>query len=105
MESCQVDTAPRPLTDLARRLETHTGFSEAVAELQAGRSATFDGVVGASCALLATSLLRHAPGPLVIVCRTEDVADLVADDLKMFADGSPQRLPAWEADGGRAVGP
>jgi transcription-repair coupling factor (superfamily II helicase) len=100
MESCQVDTAPRPLTDLARRLETHTGFSEAVAELQAGRSATFDGVVGASCALLATSLLLRAPGPLVIVCRTEDVAELVADDLKMFAEGTPQRLPAWEAEVG-----
>ncbi len=105
MESCQVDTAPRPLTDLARRLETHTGFSEAVAELQAGRSATFDGVVGASCALLATSLLRHAPGPLVIVCRTEDVAELVADDLKMFADGISAAVAGLGSRRGRAVGP
>ncbi|NLX56446.1 MAG: transcription-repair coupling factor [Planctomycetaceae bacterium] len=96
MESCQVDTASRPLTDLARRLETYAGFSAAVAELQAGRSAVFDGVVGASCALLAAGLLQQAPGPLVIVCRSDDVADLVADDLKMFAGGSPQRLPAGD---------
>jgi len=68
MEPCDVDIASRPLFDLARRLETHTGFADAVAELHAGRPATFDGVMGSSCALLAASLLQHAPGPLIIVC-------------------------------------
>ncbi|MHB8972543.1 MAG: transcription-repair coupling factor [Pirellulaceae bacterium] len=93
-----MDTASRPLRNLARRLETHTGFAEAVAELLAGRPATFDGVVGASCALLAASLLPQAPGPLLIVCHGEDAADLLADDLEMFADGAALRFPAWESD-------
>ncbi len=97
MEACQVDIASRPLTDLARRLDAHPGFSDAVAELQAGRPATFDGVVGGSCALLAAGLLTHAPGPFVLACRSEELADLVADDLRMFAGGVPRRLPAWEA--------
>ncbi|MHB0957210.1 MAG: transcription-repair coupling factor [Pirellulaceae bacterium] len=93
-----MDTASRPLSDLARRLETHTGFGDAVAELHAGRPATFDGVVGASCALLAASLLRPAPGPLMVVCRSEDAAELLGDDLQMFAEGTPRRFPAWESE-------
>ncbi len=33
----------------------------------------------------------HAPGPLVVVCPHEDAADLLADDLRMFAAGVPRR--------------
>ena len=98
MESREVESASRPLTDLARRLETHPGFAEAVAALRVGQPATFDGVVGGSCALVATNLLAHAPGTLVIVSRNEEAADLLDDDLRMFLPGAPTRFPAWEAE-------
>lgn len=98
MESCNVDTVPRPLTEWPRRLETHPGFVEALAELRAGRHAAFDAVVGSSCALLAASLLPYVPGLLVVVCHSEDAADVLADDVGLFAQGTPGRFPAWETD-------
>jgi transcription-repair coupling factor (superfamily II helicase) len=98
MDACNVPTAPRPLREWARGLENQTGFVDVLAELRAGRTAAFDGVVGSSCALLAVALLKHAPGPLVVVCHSEDMADTLAEDTRLFAPGAAQRFPAWESD-------
>jgi transcription-repair coupling factor (superfamily II helicase) len=98
MESREVDSVSRPLAELARCLDSHPGFADAVAALRAGQPATFDGVVGGSCALLAANLLAHAPGHLVIVSRSEETADFLDDDLRMFLPGVPTRFPAWESD-------
>ncbi len=45
----------------------------------------------------AASLVRDAPAPLVVVCHSEDAADMLADDLQLFAPGLPLRFPAWES--------
>ncbi len=97
MQEAQPHSKPQPLSDLARFLEQQDGFAEVLAELQAGRQGTFDGAVGSSCALLAVSLALHAPGPLVVVCCSEDSADAVAEDMLLFAAGNPLRFPAWES--------
>ncbi|MBM4088825.1 MAG: hypothetical protein FJ276_05250, partial [Planctomycetes bacterium] len=99
----QLEAAPVSHFGLARCLENHAGFAEALVELAAGRLATFDGVVGSSCALLAARLLDHAPGPLVVVCLSEDAADVFCDDLRLFVAGEAMRLPAWESDPGERI--
>ncbi|HQU44681.1 MAG TPA: hypothetical protein PK867_17830, partial [Pirellulales bacterium] len=58
-------TAAERLWQLADRLESTDGFAEVVASLQAGHGATLDGVWGSSCALVAATLIRHAPASLV----------------------------------------
>ncbi|HET6883078.1 MAG TPA: transcription-repair coupling factor, partial [Pirellulales bacterium] len=55
-----------------------------------------DGVWGSSCALVAATLARHAPGPLVIVCPQPAEIDDFCDDLALFTESQPERLPAWE---------
>ena len=55
-----------------------------VASLQAGHAATLGGVWGSSCALVAASLVRHAPGPLVVVWPHMDDLDDFCDDLALF---------------------
>ncbi len=87
---------PHPLEELVGRLESIEGFASVVAGLQRGYGASLDGVWGSSCALAAAALLRHAPGPLVVVCpHPGDVDDLV-DDLAMFAPAVPEQFGAWQ---------
>ena len=62
-EAQTVLTASDRLEDLVGRLEAQRGFAEVIASLQAGHAATLGGVWGSSCALVAASLVRHAPGP------------------------------------------
>ncbi|MCU0961532.1 MAG: transcription-repair coupling factor [Pirellulaceae bacterium] len=102
MEPAELDTAPRLLLDLPRCLDLHDGFTDAVAALAAHRPAAFDSVVGGSCALLVASLLRYAPGPLLVVCRSDDDADRLADNLTLFAAGTPLRLPVGPLEIGSA---
>ena len=99
-------TAPDRLLELAGRLERQEGFAEVVASLKAGHAATFDGVWGSTCALVAATLAAHAPGPLVVVCpRADDVDDLV-DDLGLFLPGlTPEQFPACESLDRRAAAP
>ncbi|HVX13709.1 MAG TPA: transcription-repair coupling factor [Pirellulales bacterium] len=92
----EVMTAAERLWQLADRLENTTGFAEVVASLQAGHSATLDGVWGSSCALVAAALVHHAAGPLVIVCPQPSDLDDFCDDLALFTETRVERLPAWE---------
>ncbi len=96
MEDVSTSNKLRQLNELARSIQQHGGFEEALASLQSGGQATFDGAVGSSCALLAAGLVSAACVPLVIVCDREDAADLLADDLLLFGAGQPLRFPAWE---------
>ena len=99
-----VETAPSQspaapaLADLVGRLERQQGFAEVIASLAGGHSGTLGGVWGSSCALIAASLARHAPGPLVVVCpRGEDLDDFAAD-LTLFSDVAVEKFPAWESN-------
>jgi transcription-repair coupling factor (superfamily II helicase) len=82
------------LLELAERLEQHQGFPEVVAALKAGNAATLDGVWGSSCALVAASLVRRAPAPLVVVCPSIDDVDDFIDDLQLFSRIKPEKLQA-----------
>jgi transcription-repair coupling factor (superfamily II helicase) len=97
-EAPTVHTAPDRLFELVGRLETQGGFADVIASLQAGHAATLGGVWGSSCALVAASLVRHASGPLVIVCPHMDDIDDFCDDLTMFTGVTPEQFPAWERE-------
>jgi len=84
------------LLKLVERLEKHEGFPEVVAALKAGHAATLDGVWGSSCALVAASIVRHAPAPLVVVCPHADDIDDFADDLRLFTKLTPACFPPSE---------
>ena len=84
------------MRQLADILSTYAGFAEAVRTLESGRPASFDGVWGSACALVAAGLARHGSGPLVIVLPTERQADDAAADLELFSGAEPQCFPAWE---------
>jgi len=85
------------LLELAGRLEGQRGFAEVIASLQAGHGATVGGVWGSSCALVAASLARHAPGPLAVVCAHGDDIDNFTDDLALFSGVQAEPFPAFEA--------
>ncbi len=102
-EAQAVVTTSGGLMDLVGRLETQSGFADVIASLQAGHAATLGGVWGSSCALVAASLVRHAPGPLVVVCPHIDDVDDFCDDLALFTSVEPRRFPAWEREAGEAV--
>src|SRR4029079_7725340 len=96
-------TAPDRLQDLVERREAQRGFAQVIASLQAGHAATLGGVWGSSCALVAASLVRHAPGPLVVVWPHLDDLDDFCDDLALFSTVKPERFPAWEREQQGAV--
>ncbi|MEX0675692.1 MAG: transcription-repair coupling factor [Pirellulales bacterium] len=96
-------TAPVQLNDLVGRLEAQRGFAEVIASLQAGHAATLGGVWGSSCALVAASLVRHAPGPLVVVWPHMDDIDDFCDDLALFTSMTPERFPAWQRESRETV--
>lgn len=85
------------LLELVGRLERQEGFDPVVAGLLAGQAATLDGVWGSSCALVAASLARHAPGPLVVVCPHPDDVDRLIDDFALFSRLTPERFAARES--------
>ena len=94
-------STPDPLLSLAGRLEHYEGFAEVVASLKAGQAATIDGAWGSACALVAATLARHAPGPLLLVCPHLDDVDNRIDDFRLFSPLSPEIFPAGET-GSRA---
>jgi transcription-repair coupling factor (superfamily II helicase) len=98
-----VVTAPGRLFDLVGRLEAQRGFAEVIASLQAGHAATLGGVWGSSCALVAASLVRHAPGPLVVVWPHMDDIDDFCEDLALFTSVAPERFGAWDREVREAV--
>jgi transcription-repair coupling factor (superfamily II helicase) len=92
---------------LERSLWESEGFGEAVAELAAGRPATFDGAWGSSCALLAAGLAKggqeDSSSPpraeyVVAVLPTQREADEFTADLELFTAERPLLYPAWERD-------
>jgi transcription-repair coupling factor (superfamily II helicase) len=92
---------------LERSLWESEGFGEAVAELAAGRPATFDGAWGSSCALLAVGLAKggqeDSSSPpraeyVVAVLPTQREADEFTADLELFTAERPLLYPAWERD-------
>ena len=93
-----VVTAYDQLYDLVGRLEAQRGFAEVIASMQAGHASTLGGVWGSSCALVAASLARHAPGPVVAVWPHMDDLDDFCDDLALFSPIKPQRFGAWERE-------
>src|SRR5437764_508681 len=79
------------------------GFGEAVADLAAGRPATFDGAWGSSCALLAAALADsqaegHQADYVVAILPTQREADEFTADLELFTAERPLLYPAWERD-------
>src|SRR3954447_5167161 len=98
IEAQSVPTAPTRLEELVGRLEQQQGFAQVLASLSAGNAATLGGVWGSSCALVAASLARRAPGPLVVVWPHMDDLDDFCDDLALFTDLTPERFPAWERE-------
>src|SRR6478735_3044927 len=93
-----VSNARERLYDLVGRLEAQRGFAQVLASLQAGHAATLGGVWGSSCALVAASLVRHAPGPLVVVWPHIDDVDDFCEDLALFTSVQPERFAAWERE-------
>src|SRR6185295_1856183 len=92
---------------LERSLWENEGIGEAVAELAAGRPATFDGAWGSSCALLAAALVKggqeDSSSPpraeyVVAVLPTQREADEFTADLELFTPQRPLLYPAWERD-------
>src|SRR5262245_41386331 len=82
---------------LGNSLWESEGFAEAVAELAAGRPATFDGAWGSSCALLAAALRasppQNAADCVVAVLPTQREADEFTADLELFSAERPLLYP------------
>ena len=86
------------MRELPQRLTKQPGFHEAIAALEAGKQASFDGAWGSACALLAAQLERSSSGPFVVVCPfVGDIDDFCAD-LKLFSGAVIEPFPAREAD-------
>jgi transcription-repair coupling factor (superfamily II helicase) len=95
--------ATERMRQLYRRLFEWEGCEECVAALMSGNPATFDGVWGSSCALVAAALHDRAGGPLVVVCPTQNEADELAADLRLFSSQPVEQFPAWETALGEGV--
>jgi transcription-repair coupling factor (superfamily II helicase) len=81
---------------LSNKLKDYAGFGEAVGALSAGHPASFDGVWGSACALVAAALAEEAPATLVLVLPSEREADDAAADLELFLGEEPRFYPSWE---------
>ncbi len=91
--------AAERMRHLERSLWESEGFGEAVAELAAGRPATFDGAWGSSCALLAAALTSGRGADFIVaVLPTQREADEFTADLELFTPERPLLYPAWERD-------
>src|SRR5574340_41354 len=84
------------LIGLVGHLYQQGGFEEVVRELKTGHAATFDGVWGSSCALVAAALAARCGATLVVVCPAADLADDFLDDFALFSKLTPERFPALE---------
>jgi transcription-repair coupling factor (superfamily II helicase) len=96
-------SAAERLWELPRTLLDAEGCEEALAALHGGGEATFDGVWGSACALLAAMLQRQAPGPLVVVAPNSQQLDDLCDDLELFSRAPAEKFPAWESEPGERL--
>ena len=91
------------LRELAANLESHRGFADVIASLEAGHGGTLGGVWGSSRALVAAALARACPGPLVVVTPHPGEIDALARDLALFTTLGVAEFPAWESEPGERV--
>ena len=95
------------LRELSCYLTTQKKFRHVVTTLETGGVATFDGVWGSSCALVAAELLRHKDklnrAPLVVVFPTAASVDAFCDDFVLFSNTVPEVFPALLAEPGDLV--
>ncbi len=101
--SSEASAASGRILRLPQRIAAQEGFAEVVAALAKGQDATFDGVWGSSCALVAAELVKSVAGILVLVCPHQDDIDEFCDDLTLFSEVVPERFPAWESDPGERI--
>jgi len=87
--------ATERMRQLPHLLKDYAGFAEATRALAARKPASFDGVWGSACALVAAGL-TNARGPLVVVLPTDREADDAAADLELFLGQEPLFFPCWE---------
>src|SRR6516225_4473521 len=85
------------LNDLPFLLETAEDFAPLLDALGQGRAGTIDGAWNSSASLVAATLARHAPQPLLIVLAHPRDADAWSEDLVSFAGQVPVLFPAWDA--------
>ena len=86
------------LRSLPDSLTRYEGFAAATAALTAGQPASFDGVWGSSCALLAAALAKTGKGPLLVVAAHEREADDLFADLPLFGVAQPELFPIWNTE-------
>ncbi|MDP6059752.1 MAG: transcription-repair coupling factor, partial [Pirellulaceae bacterium] len=104
MSSTQTPAAASIRTrELWQHLEVLPEFREAVTALSRAGQATFDGVKGSSCALVAAALLERAPATVVLISACPTDADALRDDLELFSARPQLRYPAWEAEPGERI--
>ncbi len=90
-------SAAERLRTLATRLHEQADFAAAVASLEQGHGATFDGVWGSSRALITAALLAREPEALVVIAPGGAAVDSIIDDLPLFSARPPASFPAAEA--------
>ncbi|QDU98257.1 transcription-repair coupling factor [Lignipirellula cremea] len=91
------------LRGLPLRLLEHADLAEAVVSLAAGEAISFEGVWGASRALLAAALQQRASSTLLVVLPDEEAADNFCDEAPLFLDRPIERFPAWESEPGERL--
>ena len=105
-------TSSRPaerLLGLADTLDTHNGFADVVASLQARHGGTIGGTWGSASALTTAALADRlkatakAPSLLVVVLPHAADADFFLDDIALFTSLPVAVLPALEDYGGGAA--
>jgi len=84
------------MRQLPHLLKDYAGFAEAIRALAARQPASFDGVWGSACALVAAGLAANIRGPLVVILPTDREADDTAADLELFLGQEPLFFPCWE---------
>src|SRR5262249_2940351 len=95
--------AGRRLKELADNLDSHRGFAEVIASLEAGHGGALGGGWGASRALGAGGRGRSCLGPLVVVAPHQAEIDAIARDVALFSELLVAEFPAWEAEPGERV--
>ncbi len=96
MDNVDMATAAERLRTLAAELEQQQDFARVLASLRAQEGGTLGGVWGASCALVASGLLRASPGPLVVVLPHARDLDAWVDDWALFSAIPADAFPPWE---------
>ncbi len=95
------------LRSLCKKLTEHENFPEAIAALDRGEPATFDGVFGSGCALVVATLAGNRrlnqSSPLVIVTADAEQMDDLADDLQTFTPLVVSRFPPTQASTEREI--